>query len=84
MREVGQRPARFLLTEARRKGVHTAQGLSLHLTLSNLQIAARIGTVRKVVSRALTRLQHDGLIVIADRVLTIPDKQALAAFAGEW
>jgi CRP/FNR family transcriptional regulator len=83
LREVSQRLARFLLAEARRKGVRTAQGLSVHLTLTNPQIAARIGTVREVVSRTLARLQHDGLLVVTGRRLIIPDEQALAAFAGE-
>jgi CRP/FNR family transcriptional regulator len=83
LREVSQRLARFLLAEARRKGVRREQGLSLTLTLTNPQIASRIGTVREVVSRTLTRLQHDGLLVVDGRRLIIPDEQALAAFAGE-
>jgi CRP/FNR family transcriptional regulator len=83
LREVSQRLARFLLAEARRKGVRQEQGLSVDLTLTNPQIASRIGTVREVVSRTFTRLQHDGLIVVAGRRLSIPDEQALAAFAGE-
>jgi CRP/FNR family transcriptional regulator len=83
LREVSQRLARFLLAEARRKGVRTEQGLSLTLTLTNPQIASRIGTVREVVSRTFTRLQHDGLLVVEGRRLIIPDEQALAAFAGE-
>jgi CRP/FNR family transcriptional regulator len=83
LREVSQRLARFLLAEARRKGVRREQGISVNLTLTNPQIAARIGTVREVVSRTLARLQQDGLLVIAGRRLLIPDEQALAAFAGE-
>jgi CRP/FNR family transcriptional regulator len=81
--EVSQRLARFLLAEARRKGVRTEQGLSVNLTLTNPQIASRIGTVREVVSRTLTRLQQDELLVVEGRRLIIPDEQALAAFAGE-
>ena len=46
------------------------------------QIAARVGSVREVISRALSRLQNDGLIVLQDRKLTIPDIEALASFAG--
>jgi CRP/FNR family transcriptional regulator len=83
LREVSQRLARFLLAEARRKGVHREQGLSVNLTLTNPQIAARIGTVREVVSRTVARLQQDGLLVIDGRRLLIPDEQALAAFVGE-
>ena len=83
LREVSQRLARLLLAEARRKGLRSASGLRLHLTLTHQQIAARIGTVREVVSRTLTRLQQDGLLIVAGRQVLIPDEQALAAFAGE-
>jgi CRP-like cAMP-binding protein len=83
LREVGQRLARFLLAEARAKG--SRDGGRLHLTLAhtNQQVAARIGSVREVVSRALARLQHDGLVTLEGRALTIPDEHKLAAFAGE-
>ena len=83
LREVGQRLARFLLAEVRTKGARTDEGLSVELTHSNQQIAARVGSVREVVSRALTRLQHDGLIRLEGRRLTVPVEKALAAFAGE-
>jgi CRP-like cAMP-binding protein len=85
LREVGQRLARFLLAEARAKGVRADDGRTLRLTLSqtNQQIAARIGSVREVVSRALARLQHDGLIRHEGRTLTIHDESKLSAFAGE-
>jgi CRP-like cAMP-binding protein len=83
LREVGQRLARFLLAEARNKGVSKGVELEINLTMTNQQIAAHIGSVREVVSRALTRLQHDGLIVLDGRRLVIPDRNALAAYAGE-
>jgi CRP/FNR family transcriptional regulator len=82
LREVGQRLARFLLSEARTKGTRTAQGTRLELSHTNQQIAARVGSVREVVSRALTRLQLDGLIQHEGRTLVIPDERSLAAFAG--
>ena len=83
LREVGQRLARFLLNEARAKGERAGGGLRVELTHTNQQIAARVGSVREVVSRALARLQHDGLIALEGRALDIPDESALAAFAGE-
>jgi CRP-like cAMP-binding protein len=83
LREVGQRLARFLLAEARAKGARDGRALRLTLTHTNQQIAARVGSVREVVSRALARLQHDGLIIHEGRALTIPDERKLAAFAGE-
>jgi CRP/FNR family transcriptional regulator len=83
LREVGQRLARFLLAEARRSGTPTENGISINLSQTNQQIAARIGSVREVVSRAFTRLQHDGLIIVEGRRLIIPDEAALETFAGQ-
>ena len=51
------------------------------LVLTNQQIAARIGSVREVVSRALSRLQQSGLIQIDGRRITVCDEQALEVFA---
>ena len=83
LREVGQRLARFVLAEARSRGTRTEQGISLQLTQTNQQIAARIGSVREVVSRAFTRLQHDGLITVEGRSLLIPNEESLESFAGQ-
>ncbi len=83
LREVGQRLARFLLAEARRRGTRTDDGISVNLTQTNQQIAARVGSVREVVSRAFTRLQHDGLIVFEGRRLIIRDEAALESFAEQ-
>ncbi|HEU4930686.1 MAG TPA: Crp/Fnr family transcriptional regulator [Pyrinomonadaceae bacterium] len=83
LREVGQRLARFLLAEARRSGTRTENRISINLTQTNQQIAARIGSVREVVSRAFTRLQHDGLIIVEGRRLIILDEVALESFAGQ-
>lgn len=81
LREVDQRLGRWLLGEARARGKRTADGLEITLVLTNQQIAARIGSVREVVSRALARLQNNGLIVVDSRRVTISDEQALAVFA---
>ncbi len=72
---------RFLLAEARRSGMRTTDGVSVNLTQTNQQIASQVGSVREVISRAFSRLQQDGLIVVEDRKLTILDEKALAAFA---
>ena len=83
LKEVGQRVARFLLSEARSHGKETSEGITITLTQTNQQIAARVGSVREVISRALSRLQQDGLIIIEDRKLTIPDLAVLTAFAEQ-
>lgn len=76
LKDVGQRLGRLLLTEARAQGTP-------YLDFSNQQLAARVGSVREVVSRTLARLAHNGLIDIDARArgITILDEQALERFA---
>ncbi len=81
LREVDQRLARWLLAEARARGKRTGDGLELTLALTNQQIAAHIGSVREVVSRALSRLQQNNLIEVDGRRMTINNEHALAVFA---
>jgi CRP/FNR family cyclic AMP-dependent transcriptional regulator len=79
--EVGQRLALWLLDEAERAGVGQIGRIALRLSLSNHEIAMRIGSVRDVVSRALARLQQLGLITVKARAITILNAQALRAYA---
>jgi CRP/FNR family transcriptional regulator len=81
LREVDQRLARWLLTEARARGKRTDGSLELTLVLTNQQIAARIGSVREVVSRALARLQQNGLILVEGRRVLITNEEILGVFA---
>jgi CRP-like cAMP-binding protein len=81
LKEVAQRVARFLLSEAGRAGRPTRDGMVISLTQTNHQIAARVGTVREIISRVFSRLQNDGLISVADRQVTILDEARLSDFA---
>ena len=83
LREVDQRLARWVLAEARARGKRTGKGLELALALTNQQIAARIGSVREVVSRALSRLQQNNLIAVEGRRIIINNEHALEVFAEE-
>lgn len=83
LREVDQRLARLLLSEARSRGVRSGAVTCVDLVLTNQQIAARIGSVREVVSRAFTRLQQNGLIELDGRRVTISNEQALAVYASD-
>jgi CRP-like cAMP-binding protein len=83
LHEVDQRLASLLLDEAHLRGRRAGKRVELELALTNPQIAARIGTVREVVSRALSRLQQNELILVSGRAVTILDEEALKAFAGE-
>ena len=73
----------MLLTEAERRGKRLTTGITFDLHMNNGQIAARVGSVREVVSRALARLQQDGLILLENRRVTIPDQKLLAEYSGE-
>lgn len=80
LHEVDQRLAGLLLSEVYSRGVKTEAGIEMELILTHQQMAARIGTVREVVSRALNRLQHNGLIHLEGRHLLVPDEKALAIY----
>jgi CRP/FNR family transcriptional regulator len=80
LREVGQRVAKVLLQEATARGVKTPAGIRFDLKLTHNQLAARIGTVREVVTRAITKLQTQGLVELNGKRVTIPDVSALRAY----
>jgi CRP/FNR family transcriptional regulator len=80
--EVGQRLALLLLAEARNADAHPSDRMEFQLPFSNHEIAIRIGSVRDVVSRALARLQHEGLIIVKARTITIVSMRALELYAG--
>jgi CRP/FNR family transcriptional regulator len=76
LKDVGQRLARLLLSEARAQG-------SRQVDFSNQQLAARVGSVREVISRTLGRLAQSGMIDIDARArgITLLDEDALERFA---
>jgi CRP/FNR family transcriptional regulator len=82
LHEVGQRLALFLLAEARSATLDSDVPKPFRLRLSNQEIAGRIGSVRDVVSRALTRLKHEKLISLDKRKVTILNLQALKRYAA--
>jgi CRP/FNR family transcriptional regulator len=71
LREVRQRVAALLV---RLEGEH---GAEFTLPASNEQIAAQLGTVREVVSRALHGFAHDRLIELEGRQVRILDLPGL-------
>lgn len=75
LRQVRQRLARFLLEEA--SGRNTFK-----LNLTNDELAARLGSVRDVISRTLSNLQNDNLISVQGRQVTIQDKDGLIDAGG--
>ncbi len=72
----------LLARRAKAEGTHTARGTEMTLP-ANQEIAAKIGTVRELVSRNLSRLQAEGLIRLDGKNVVVPDLEALAASGEE-
>ena len=83
LRDVGQRIARVLLAESKARGKRTVDGVVVTLGMTNSELAARVGSVREVVSRSFTRLQSEGCIAVKGRSITILDEDRLAEIASD-
>ncbi len=79
LKDVSQRLALFLLEEAKRKSATLQDGVSFSLSLSHTQLAARLGSVREVVTRSLQKLVQQGIIELRGHRLHILNVKALRA-----
>jgi CRP-like cAMP-binding protein len=77
------RLAAWVLEEARRKGVRTERGLAVRRDLSMRELASLLGTVRRVLSRAVAELRRDGAIEVTPEWIVIRAPKRLRARAGE-
>ncbi|MGH7398797.1 MAG: Crp/Fnr family transcriptional regulator [Candidatus Rokuibacteriota bacterium] len=77
LRSVRIRLGRLLLDEGRRMGRLTPAGIEIMLPGTRDEIAARIGTVREPVSRALAALARQGLVTVRGRRLLLRDIKGL-------
>ena len=82
LQSVRTRLGRLLLDEARRAGRLTPEGVELTLPGTREEIAARIGTVREPLSRALTTLAREGVMAVRGRRLLVRDLKRLEGVAG--
>jgi CRP-like cAMP-binding protein len=83
-RNVDQRLVHHLLCLAEQHGVpYNGRGVTFELTSTRSEIASRLGSVREVVSRALSHLHEKKLIELRGRTVIIPDLPALRGFSGE-
>ena len=80
LHDVDRRLGRLLLEQAREHGKRRGMQVDIELTMTHQQIAARIGSVREVVSRAFSRLQQAGHVTIDGRHVAIPDEPAFRAW----
>jgi CRP/FNR family transcriptional regulator len=80
-REVTERVARHLETAARATSPAITAGTTVELVLTQEQLAARLGTVRELVARALARLRRSRVVAQRGRHVTVLDPARLAALA---
>jgi CRP/FNR family transcriptional regulator len=66
-----------LLRLGKAEGARKGETITVILPMNNSELAAQIGTVRELVSRNLSRLQVEGLIVVDGRKLEIPSLKRL-------
>lgn len=76
---VRHRMAALLLNLAKRSGNKTARGVEFTLPATQQDIAGMIGTVRELVSRNLSRLQAEEIVVVEGRNVVVPDLARLEA-----
>ncbi len=79
LRSVKERLARLLLAEAAR--TPTSGELARSQMVTQAEMAARLGTVREMIGRALRELADEGLISLDRHRIVIVDRQALARTA---
>lgn len=69
----------YLIRLAEERGRPVEFGIEVSLEENNEELAARLGTVRELVSRNFGRLHSEGLIRMRRRAVTIPDLDILKA-----
>jgi CRP-like cAMP-binding protein len=82
LRSVKARVAKLLLTQAQ----VSSPGISIERDqmISQSEMAARLGTVREMVGRALRDLADDGLISMDRQRIVVSNLEGLAAIAEGW
>jgi CRP/FNR family transcriptional regulator len=68
-----------LVRLAKAEGTRNGDAVVVLLPANNSELAAQIGTVRELVSRNMSRLQADGLIVVDGREVRVPSIKRLEA-----
>lgn len=80
---VDARLAAWLLAEARDKGIQTERGIAIKRELSTRDLASLMGTVRRVISRALAELRCQEIVEVTRNRIVILDQDKLRARVQE-
>jgi CRP/FNR family cyclic AMP-dependent transcriptional regulator len=82
LRSVRARLGRLVLDEAGRAGRLLRDGVEITLPGTRDEIAARVGTVREPLSRALAALAREGLVTVRGRRVVVRDVKGLEDATG--
>jgi CRP/FNR family transcriptional regulator len=77
LRSVERRLASFLLTLALRAGAEQGKACVIPRQLDMNTVAARLGTVREEISRALNRMQREGILSLSRQEIVVLDLASL-------
>ena len=81
LKDVSARLANLVLQLAESEGVMTPEGPRIPTHYTHWQLATMIGTSRESVTRAFTRLQRRGAVLLNDRRIYVKDLEALQRIA---
>ncbi len=81
LKDVPARLAKLVLQLAESEGVMTPAGPRIPTHYTHWQLATMIGTSRESVTRAFTRLQRRGAVLLKDRRIYVKDIEALEGAA---
>lgn len=79
-RTVRERLVSFLLTQGRRFGRQTPDGVVLDVPLRHQDIASSISATRETTGRELSALERQGLLTSAQSVITLKDVEKLRKY----
>jgi len=83
LRSVQRRLASFLYSLAIRSGAEQGKPHVIPRALDMNTVAARLGTVREEISRALNRMQREGILKLSRQEIVVLDLSALEAVTYE-
>jgi CRP/FNR family transcriptional regulator, cyclic AMP receptor protein len=79
-RTVRERLVSFLLTNAKRFGRKTAEGVVLNVPLRHQDIASSISATRETTGRELSALERQGLLTSPQSIITLKNVEKLRKF----
>ncbi len=83
LRSVERRLASFLLTLATRADAEQGKPCVIPRQLDMNTVAARLGTVREEISRALNRMQREGILRLSRQEIVVLDLNSLERITYE-